>query len=177
MSQRTKASMKSYKNSQLPTNGTNSITASAHRAVLEDMCDSVQFIDTSIQFTQLDLSSVQILALNSSPQQILAAQGAGTIIQPISITFYLNYGTTPYATNVDLNYQYGTLVSPSMSSAFSSSVTISAAGSYIQSRTIDFGTSSANLENKILGINVGSGNPTAGDSTLSIYLSYRVITL
>lgn len=163
--------------SVFPDNSTGDISEADIRGFGETIADSVQFIDTSIQFTQLDLSSAQILALNSNPQQILAAQGAGTIIQPISITFWLEYGTTPYATNVNLNYQYGTLGAPSLSAAFSGAVQIDSTASYIQSRTIDLGTNSANLENKILGINVGGGNPTAGDSTLSIYLSYRVITL
>lgn len=46
MSQRSKASMKAYKDVQLPT-GSTPIRSSAHRAVLEDLIDSVQFLDTN----------------------------------------------------------------------------------------------------------------------------------
>lgn len=127
--------------------------------------------------TKVTIPSAEVLALNTTPKQLVAAQGANTIILPIKITFWLNYGTTPYATNVNLNYQYGALASPDLVAAFNGAVTIDQSTGYIQTRSLEINTLDSNLINKIFGLSVNSGDPTAGDSDLIVDLTYRVITL
>lgn len=44
------------------------------------------------------LTSAEVLASNGTPIVLLAAQGAQTIIDPVSVGLTLNYNTTTYAT-------------------------------------------------------------------------------
>lgn len=119
---------------------------------------------------KVSLTSAEILQLNSTPIELIAAQGTGTLIRLIAGTFQYNYGTTSYtAGNVRIYYTSG--------------------GSYIMQNAIlgngSYGISYGSFttspvfvtpENEPLMLD-SNFNPTDGDGTLDIFLTYSVIEL
>lgn len=74
------------------------------KLTVQDVLDQVPGV--SIQSATVNLTSDDILALASSPFQILPAQGPGTLAIPIGWFFLFLPGTTPYTgtgTNVQLH--------------------------------------------------------------------------
>jgi len=127
-------------------------------------------IDSGVYTVKVSLTSAEILQLNSTPIELIAAQGTGTLIRLIAGTFQYNYGTTSYtAGNVRIYYTSG--------------------GSYIMQNAIlgngSYGISYGSFttspvfvtpENEPLMLD-SNFNPTDGDGTLDIFLTYSVIEL
>lgn len=69
---------------------------------------SIEHVDMmmGIQRVFLTLTQAQIQALNSTPISIVAAQGAGTVIEPLACAVFLDHNGTTYATanNVRLKH-------------------------------------------------------------------------
>ena len=129
--------------------------------------------------SKVTLTSAQILALNSVPQQIVPAPGAGLIIQPVSFLFAYNYNSAAYATNKTLiiynnasqSLEYflnDTLLAQTSSST---AVTVASVGG-----TQIINSPISSVENQPLMIYVQTGNPTGGDATLTIYTTYTIVT-
>ena len=133
-------------------------------------CNCVHTIKTS-------LTSAQILLLNSNPQVLVPAAGAGTILLPLSTVISYTYSTAAYATNTNLQCynngltdavvynRQGTIITQT-----ANHVRIDAAGSSDAASTLSL------YENQSLMINIETGNPTAGDGTLVIYTTFIVLT-
>lgn len=131
------------------------------------VCYSNSSTDAPTMYAEISLSSAQILALNSSPQTIVAAAGAGKIIVPISFVENFIYGTSDYATNTQLE-AYITSGSNTIIG------TIGASTDYI---LISPCTSLLATSNTSLKITIDNGNPTAGDSTMTVGVYYKIHTL
>ena len=183
MTQLSRAAFLTKYNTLFADNTTRDISEADLRTLAEDVKDSAIFeLDTNLSqivSTKITIPTGEVLTLNATPKQIVDAQGAGTLIVPIQWMFYLDYNSVAYATNVDLQFIYGaSLAAPSLTQAFSPAVQINSAVDTItvrEGQTID--TLSTNVTNTKLGLRVGTGNPTAGNSPLYVYLTYRVITL
>ncbi len=138
----------------------------------------------SIQEAKLVILSGDVLQLNSIPQQIIAAPGVGKTIDIISCMGTLNFATTGYTHsggNSRLGLQFlgasaQTMEYPSSINLLHSTVT----------RTLKMTSSPAIvtpaddtqvLENTPLNVSVSIGNPTGGDSDITIYVTYRILTL
>lgn len=119
---------------------------------------------------RLSLSSAQVLALNTSPFQLVSAPGAGKFIEVMSVTGRLTYNTSTYATNTTLRIKHsGTttdfiasngMILPATSSAFSTFILASGPNN--------------TQENTAIQLFASGGDPTAGDSTLDIYITYKI---
>ena len=124
------------------------------------------------QEATVTLSTADILSGNSVPVQIVAAQGAGTLIvitSPIVCKF--KFGSAAFATNVTHKFYYGT-------SAYTNSIQIidQTADAIQLVRPIDL--QGPSLENKAINFQVDTGNPTGGTgSTMVVYFKYKVVTL
>lgn len=130
-----------------------------------------------IQTASFSFSSTQILNLGTAVQ-LLASPGASSGYEIISAVYDYTFVTTPYATNTDLklwsisasdtiHYYTGALAQVASSTVSSNSVTIMTdpkTYGYIGKATPLF-------------ISVHGGNPTAGDGTLRVYLTYRILSL
>lgn len=127
--------------------------------------------DNSIRNIKVTVSSSEILALNTTPKTLIAAPGSGKLIQPYSITTFLDYGSAAYATNTNLQFVLSTFVFTS-----SSSVLTQTADSYAYLSSLLTPTT-VNIANQPLQATVQTGDPTAGDSPLYVYITYRIITL
>jgi hypothetical protein len=120
------------------------------------------------------LTSAEVLALNGTPIVLLAAQGASTLIEPISVACFLQYNSTTYATATHLrvhnsgntNYRMKT------STSFLTSVT---------SRREGMIADDAAAANYLIDVNTAlviSANavPITGDSPIFISALLRVVT-
>ena len=209
MTQRSKAGYKTFKNSEFATNGTGAITATKVRDVHEDMADSTLFIidhlldednmasDSATQVpsqqsvkayvdnyasrtTKISLSSAEILALFTTPKQLVAAPGAGKMVNLHNIKFVYTFVSAAYATNTTLQVLYG---STSASSIVSQSNIISGTNSLTafigatNAAVTICNTPVSSFTNTALNLTVVTGNPTGGDSTMDVYVTYSIINL
>jgi len=131
-----------------------------------------------IKQASLTIPSADVLQLNTTPLTIVPAQGVGTAIEVLSACVSIDYGTTPYATNVGLSLRCddGGSVEPQVISL----TALNASTSSIRKLAVDSTFAAADsqiLENIPLEVYVPTGNPTAGDSDITVYVTYRVITL
>ena len=126
-----------------------------------------------LQEASLTIASADVLQLNSTPLTIVAAQGSGTAIEVISASAKITYGTVQYATNTVLQLftNGGDGAQVEWIATFLSSDTDRI------SRAIDFSDKSNLIENADLVVRVDTGDPTAGDSDITVYVLYRVITV
>jgi hypothetical protein len=205
MAQVTRANFKTSKNTRFADNATRSITEETSRDMYEDVADSTIFksddistnsdfsvdgtkltdratikalfdSNTAIYNTKVTISSAEILALNATPKVLVPAQGAGTIIDVISCEMFLDYNSVAYATNVNLFISYDA----AGAQLHTTSVSIGAGGFDYY---VKFNLNAQNAFNTAVRVNtpivayVDIGNPTAGNSTIFMYLTYRVITL
>jgi hypothetical protein len=130
-----------------------------------------------IQTASFSFSAAQILNMGT-PIQLLGSPGASNGYEIISAVYDYTFVTTPYATNTDLklwsisatntiHYYTGALAQGVSSTVSSNSVTI----------MTDLKSYGYVGKGTPLSISVHTGNPTAGDGTLNLYLTYRIISL
>lgn len=133
----------------------------------------------SVITAKVSISSAEILALNGAPKTLIAAPGAGKIIQPLMYLLVYTYGAATYAVNTTAQIYYNGVSSLGVVT----STILNRTESYIQrmgtasTTAFSFPVASADIKNKALIMDVQSGNPTTGDGTLDVYVSYAVITL
>ena len=118
--------------------------------------------------TKVSISSVEILALNSSPKTLIAAPGAGKVIDIISMFYRYNFVTTDYTTGGFQQVRTGSTV-------LIDRLGILAPGVTTISTFESAGIISSN--NGDINLYQGSSNPTLGDGTLDVYITYRIVTL
>ena len=125
----------------------------------------------AIQYVDVTLTSAQILALHSTPITLIPAPAAGFAIQVDSVAASLKFGTTAYtgANALTLNYTNG-----------SGATAITIASSFLDG--------SANANTAVAATSpcaivaaapivaaVGTANPAAGDSTITMRIIYRIV--
>ena len=80
----------------------------------DDAVTAAKLDPTTIQYAEVSLTSQQVKALRATPQVLVAAQGAGTVIEFVSGLVCLDYGTNAFtetADNLALYYDSTTGVS------------------------------------------------------------------
>ena len=128
----------------------------------------------NIQCASLSIASADVLTLNSIPVELVAAPGAGYAIEVINASLKMVYNSVAYATNTSVQL----LVSGAAQyqSAFNGSVLSSASSTFNSiGKSALAGTNV--IENAALNVTVGTGDPTAGDSDIEIFVLYRLIAV
>ena len=121
---------------------------------------------------ELTIASADVLTLNSTPLTIVSAV-PGYAIEVVSASRKVDFNTTPYATNIDLQ-----LITSGASTSVQAQARINSSVSNIicmDKSTPALATSTQLLANADLLVKVDSGNPTAGDSDITVYVHYRLI--
>lgn len=119
---------------------------------------------------KVTVTSSQILASNSVPITIIGTPGSNKTIIPVSVVYQFDYQTTPYATNTDLRLELNTASEEFMI------IDLTTANS-------DYYFNDVHNPNLVLELNepltlkADTGNPTAGDSDLNIWVLYSIIDL
>ena len=121
---------------------------------------------------ELTIASADVLTLNSTPLTIVSAV-PGYAIEVISASRKLDFNTTAYATNTDLQ-----LITSGASTSTQAQARINSSVSNIllmDKSTPGLATSTQLLANADLLVKVDGGNPTTGDSDVTVYVNYRLI--
>ena len=134
-----------------------------------DLIEStVNIVDDSPPLTfSKSITSAEILAINTTPQVIIPAQGANSVIRPLVITAQLTFVTSAYAIPLFSKMEYhetslaGTLIAEQLSGFLTAVATTTEAAAL-------FALAQALLPNTPLVLGNTVGDPTLGDGTLVI---------
>lgn len=127
---------------------------------------------------KISLTSAQLLALNTSPVEIIAAPGTGKYIAVIQSVYNSLAGATPYAYADGSNGNglfYGG--ADGAGGDGTDNQVFANASSAINVGTGGLGSALTNVENLPLLLTDPAGNMTAGDGTGSITVLYSIIDL
>lgn len=128
---------------------------------------------TCVQTVKVTLSSAQILNSFTTNIQLIAAPGAGKFIDVHSIVIKYNYVTSQYATNTSANIYIG-----NSNYTVCNNININFSENTLEKLAmIDNIAPLSDLANKALIYEAITGNPTAGDGTIDVHITYTVITL
>jgi hypothetical protein len=124
---------------------------------------------------KLTIATADVLHLNTTPIEIVAAPGAGYAIEVISASMKMVYNSATYATNTSLE-----LITAGATNSQASTVIKNSASTirrFADATTLASATATQLVDNAALNVTVASGDPTAGDSDITVYVTYRIITL
>lgn len=122
-----------------------------------------------VHVAELLLLSADILTGFTTPIQFGITVPTGYYIVPISCDAKSTYGTTPYATNISMRVRAVGATSHLCAQAINFSGNLFSRMAFSTSPDIQY-VVDADLE-----VYIGTGNPTAGDSDITLYLSYILI--
>lgn len=143
--------------------------ATTKKASLQGLAD---YYFCGIKCASLTIPSADVLQLNSTPLTIVPAV-AGKQIDVISAFYTLDFNSVAYATNVTLQLKN----SGADIAQWESSILNATVSRTIKFSTIAGGTSAQTqmIENTDLQVTVKTGDPTAGDSDIEVFVLYREI--
>jgi hypothetical protein len=145
--------------------GTNEVTAAQIKSVIDNVGNEFSF--------DVTIPAADVLTGNTTPIDLVTAQGANKIIILTSYQLYLIYNTIQYATNGDLQILLGTLVLDTTPDTF----LFSAVNKFKFEQNFDATDDLSEFVNQPLRLQVDTGNPTAGDSDIRIFGTYKVIDI
>lgn len=120
---------------------------------------------------QITLTTAQVLALNSTPIEVVAGI-TGKEIQVVNASMHLKYNTTAYATYVNMVLKASSAAAADIQARVSIDGTTDSLGSFdLFSTKLNIVTGDA------LVVSVDGGNPTAGDSDVVVDVLYRITDL
>lgn len=128
----------------------------------------------SVKDTIITVVSASVLTLNSVPVTAVNAPGSGFAIDVISSSMRMVYNSAGYTTNTTLELTMdgaGTEIVAWASGSLSSLANSFTKPSAVASQSVQL------IENAALTIAVGTGDPTAGDSDITVYIRYSIIKL
>ncbi len=151
--------------------------------ILQHLKDNATSLQTQISdisnnaiiTTKVSLTSADILDMFTTPFEIVAAQGGSTIIQPLFIYLVYTFGTVAYSLATDIYVGFdgeGDLL-------IINSVLDSVDNSYYSgplTPDVTFGAVDGKMNTPLV-IYAKTANPTLGDGTLDVYITYTILTL
>lgn len=140
----------------------------------------VDYVNTLIALkiiqVEVNISSALLLASNTTPITIITTPGASKAIDIISASASITFNSAAYGTNTTLELITNTATQPQMNCASVLNATVS--------RTLKFNevaptgaTDTQVISNQAVKLRTASGNPIAGNSSVKLYISYRIINL
>jgi len=120
----------------------------------------------------LTIASADVLTLNSTPLTIVGAV-SGYAIEVISASVKIDFNTTPYATNTFIQL----IVSGATTAQYGAGILNATVAT--TKKLPEISTTSATttqlITNSSLQVSTLIGNPTAGDSDITVFVNYRLI--
>ena len=126
--------------------------------------------------TKVDISSSGVTNLNSTPITIIPNPGTGAFIEPISAVMYLHSATSAFTTNTSLVLQKDTVSSPLFTLNIADSPSVAGAMRTIQPVYPLSGNTNI-APNKPLNLWCSTGNPSGGDGALTLWVTYKIVSL
>lgn len=134
--------------------------------------------DVGIMQATLTIPSAQILTGNSTPIAFGIQTPTGYAVKVLALDGTLDFGTTPYATNGSVLVRCVGTTDPqagwTANQFLFGTVTRSVTATLTSSTGV---TSDQLIEGADVEAYVSTGNPTAGDSDITLYLTYRLIQI
>ena len=154
------------------------LDGNANKVVFEDAVAQANSNNgcVCIKEAYLAISSADVLQLNSTPLTIVAAQGAGTAIEVISASVKIDFNTAAYATSTNILISNSSSNTDQFRAGGVLASTVSTFKRFILTNPTG-ATDTQIIENDSLIIKCDSADPTAGDSDITVYVLYRVITV
>lgn len=153
-----------------PANGTNGIAA-----------NSILFsnLDSHIAKTSdITLTNPQLLALFTTPITLVAAQGAGSLIEVMGVTLENVYGTAAFTSGgvISINYKNGGTLTAAATTIAATFLTSPTANQSTLLTPALASALSSNVVNMPVVITNATGNFATGDGTVIVHCRYRVHT-
>lgn len=120
---------------------------------------------------KLDIPTAQVLTAFTTPIPFGITVPAGYRFQPMSFDFKSDYNTTPYATNISFRIRQVGATSHLVAQAINYSANVFVRMAFSTAPDIQY-VDSADLE-----CYVGTGDPTAGDSDITVYVTGALIQI
>lgn len=128
--------------------------------------------DALIQYAEVDISSAEVLLLNSAPKVCVPAPGVGRVLEFVSAVLILDHAGTDYASNGICNFLYettGTIVSDSVAAAaFLHQADDAVVACQALSAEVEL------VPNEGLALSVDTGEVDTGNSPVRVKVAYRV---
>jgi hypothetical protein len=143
--------------------------------IADDAVTSGKLDESTIQYATVEISSAEILALFTTPKTLVAAPGAGKVLDFISLLLAYDYGTVVYtigtATNLQVKYTDAAGAAVSTTQA----VTGMLDQATDQLRALDkLEASVTPVVNAALVLTLAVANVTLGDGMIHAKVAYRV---
>ena len=134
---------------------------------------SVTNLGNGLYNAQLTLTSAQILLLQTTPIEIIAAQGAGTTVELLFASALITFNSIAYVAAGNLRFKYTGGADANFLMNFGNSFLVSAAT--LRHRANRSGvTYFAELENTGISVFVSTADPTTGNSTVVINALFQI---
>jgi len=171
----------------LPISGLTLKTTPADQADIIPIYDSLTGTTKGLQVSELNaaiagtqsvkitLSSAQLLNSFTAPITLIAAPGAGKIINIVECVYQFNYGTATYVNPNACSIHTDTINFPQI--PFGAGFLTSATSILGKVAPNSSASSTAFADNQSVIFETGTADPTTGDGTLDLYLTYSIITL
>jgi len=126
-----------------------------------------------IKSNVVNVTSAEVLDLNSNPKELLAAPGANKYIDIISATVRVNFNSNVYTTNTELGILSGSAI------LYSSDCLGTGLARIYKFDQVPLSGVTANQisVNSPISLYVDNGNPVAGNSTLTVNILYRIVDI
>ena len=148
----------------------------AHLKGIDTQFASASITEDQLQVAQISLSAANIIAMYTTPVQLIAAPGAGKVVIVDQVAYSFNYGTTQFTGGGDIRIQYDGTTDNILSAAFDANKTKAASDSVEVAPMKSSGGTTA-LENTIVEITNATASFATGDGTAEVFVRYRVLTL
>jgi len=125
---------------------------------------------------KLTIASADVLTLNTTPIEIVAAPGAGYAIEVISAFVSIDFNSAAYTTSTEIQL-FSTGATESQNKGTVLNATVTAIRPLNPNTAILGATDTILIDNAALTVKSAAANPTTGDSDITVYVTYRIITL
>ena len=123
---------------------------------------------------KISLAAVQILNAGTVPVVLVAATGAGTFIEVVSASYNFVYGATAFDSSLAT---FELITNTATAEQFKSASILNGTSNVFSKFFQNSSTSTQLVDNEPLNFALTGTDATVGDSTMDLYINYRIITL
>jgi hypothetical protein len=150
-------------------NGVQNVTAIGVQGITISKSDTVINGTGGIQYAKLNIPTAQVLTLFTTPRAFGLTVPTGYYVQLVSAQMKATYNSVPYATNIDLEVGFS-----GVKPIFTDNVLGFSSSTFVN---LDYESSGLVSAASDVIVSVNGGNPTAGNSDITIYISYLLIEI
>jgi hypothetical protein len=146
-------------------------SGNAGRAAIEDVVSAANRLNSElgIKTAKVDIPTAEVLTLNTTPKAFGLIVPTGFYVQLLSAQMKATYNSATYATNTELEVGFA-----GVKPVFLDSVLGFGSSTFVN---LDYNDSGAVSAASDVIVSVNNGNPTVGNSDITIYITYSLIEL